>query len=88
MPHHDELLGLLPIKLPMQNIAPAVSPFTYTAPSNGRVVVSGGNVSTIELGRTGVFVAIGLLAGIVPVSKDDQVRVTYLVAPTMTYLQG
>lgn len=89
MPHFGESQALLHGMHPdgiAQAITPTGSPFTFRAPKNGRVIVTVGTVTTIEVGRHGVFTVAGLLAGIVPVSKHDQVRVTYLLAPTMTFL--
>ncbi len=89
MPHFGEMLATVAgvqSAGPNASITPSGSPFTYTAAHNGRVIISGGTVTTVELGRNGSFAVVGLLAGIVPVSKFDQVRVTYLVAPTMTFM--
>jgi len=89
MPHPDETLGLI---LPSQKAALAItvgaSAFTYTAPDAGRVIVNGGTVSLIEYGRNGTFTTIGVIAGLFAISKDDQLRVTYTVAPTMTFLKS
>jgi hypothetical protein len=63
------------------------SPFSYTAPQAGVVLISGGTVSLVEYGRGGVFTNIGTVAGAVPVSQGDVVRVTYTVAPTMTFVR-
>lgn len=89
MPHLGEFLGLMFGVQPNganQAVVPGLSPFTYTAPRDGRVIVSGGTVTTIEIGRGGAFVVVGLVAGIVPVTANDRVRVTYVVAPTMTFM--
>lgn len=75
-------LGLAP-----SGIAVGASPFSYTAPNAGTVLVRGGTVTVLELGRGGVFVNIGVVAGPVPVSAADVVRVTHAGAPTMTYVQ-
>ena len=63
------------------------SPFSYTATGNGMVIVSGGTVSLVQFSRDGTtFLSVGFTAGIVPVRKKDIVRVTYTVAPTMTFV--
>lgn len=68
-------------------IAVGVSPFSYTAPQAGVVLISGGTVSAIAYGRGGVFTNIGTTAGPVPISQGDVVRVTYTVLPTMTFVR-
>ena len=88
MPHRDETLALLLATAPLAAVTVGGSPFTYIAPDNGKVVVQGGTVSSIELGRRGSFVTTGVTAGVVPVARGDQVRVTYTVLPTMTFFRG
>lgn len=68
-------------------ITVSASPFSYTATDSGVVLVSGGTVSAIALGRNGTFTSIGVTAGPVPVSEGDVVRVTYTVIPTMTFVR-
>lgn len=87
MPHPGEALALLAHTAPLQSVALGASPYSYVAPANGAVVVQGGTVSLLELGR-GTFVSVGVLAGVVPVVAGDVVRVTYAVAPTMTFFRG
>lgn len=69
------------------SITVTASPFSYVATTTGTVFVRGGTVSLIELGRNGVFTNIGVIAGPVPVSEGDAVRVTYTVLPTMTFVR-
>lgn len=70
-----------------KTIAVGASPYSYTAPSNGSVFVTGGTVSAIAFSRDGTtFLSTGLIAGIIPVRKKDIVRVTYTAAPTMTFV--
>jgi predicted Rossmann-fold nucleotide-binding protein len=88
MPHSDETSSLLAATAPLAALTPGASPYTYVASDNGRVVVQGGTVSLIELGRKGSFVTTGLTAGVVPVSRGDQLRVTYTVVPNMTFFKG
>lgn len=61
------------------------SPYLYTAPFAGWVVINGGTVSSITFSRDGAtfFTVPG---GVVPVAQGDQVIVTYSVAPTMTMI--
>lgn len=84
----DALLSLVvPSGVAAAAITVAASPFSYTATSSGTVLVSGGTVSAIDLGRNGAFTNVGVIAGAVPVSDGDVVRVTYTVAPTMTFVR-
>jgi hypothetical protein len=82
------LLGLAaPSGADAAAITVTASPFSYTATNSGTVLVAGGTVSAIELGRNGVFTSTGVTAGVVPVSEGDAVRVTYTVVPTMTFVR-
>lgn len=71
---------------PAQSVAVGASPFTYTAAFDGTIVVTGGTVSAIALIRQGTSVATGIIAGLIPLSRLDQLQITYSVAPTMTFL--
>ena len=90
LPDADVNLG----KLTNSTVAPSgitvtASPFTYqnTTAFNGDVIISGGTVSNIEFTRDNTtFYTTGLLMGVLRLSPSDRVRVTYTVAPTMTYV--
>jgi hypothetical protein len=71
-----------------QSVTPGASPYVYTAGRAGLLVVSGGTVSLLEYGRAGSFFLTGLLTGVISLVKGDSVRVTYVVAPTITFLPG
>lgn len=87
MPHPEETLGLtLPSLRAPAAITPGASPYSYTASAAGTVIVAAGTVTIVEIGRGGVFTVTGLIAALVPVSLGDVVRVTYAVAPTMTFI--
>lgn len=88
MPHSDEVSSLLSSTAPLASVAVGASPFTYVAPDPGKLVVQGGTVSLVELGRKGSFVTTGILTGVLPVARGDQVRITYAVLPTMTFFRG
>jgi len=63
------------------------SPFTFLNPYPGNVVVSGGTVTTIEVSRDGIeFFNTGIITGQVFLCPGDMVRVTFVVAPTMTWM--
>lgn len=61
------------------------SPFSYTAQSNGYVLVTGGTVSAISFTRVSAH-ATGLITGFIPVDNKDVVTITYTVAPTITFI--
>ena len=89
MPHPGELLALLSATAPSAGVAVSASPFTYVAPDNGTVVLCGGLVSLVEAGRSGVFTIAGTRDGAIPVSRGDQIRVTYDTWwPTMTFFKS
>lgn len=69
---------------PESAVTPGASPYTYQALYPGWVVVSGGTVSAIALGRT-AFYGTGLTAGVFPLARLDQIKVTYTGTPTMTF---
>lgn len=71
---------------PVASITVGASPFTYTAPHAGTVAVTGGTVSAIAFIRQGATVATGMTVGLIPVSRGDQVKVTFTAAPTMTFV--
>lgn len=88
MPHTDELLGLMVATAPPVSVAPGASPYTYTATDPGTLVIQGGTVSLVELGRKGTFVTTGLTTAVLNLLRGDQVRVTHVAAPTMTFFKG
>ena len=62
------------------------SPFVFQSTVPGNITVTAGTVSLIEISRDGVtFFATGLLAGMFFLCPGDFIRVTYAVAPTMTW---
>ena len=67
------------------SITITASPFTYTAPRKGYVIVSGGMVGSLQVSRSGTFYNMGTIAGMFPVAANDQIKVTYSVAPTMVF---
>ncbi|CAB4121152.1 hypothetical protein UFOVP154_35 [uncultured Caudovirales phage] len=71
---------------PVQAITVGASAYVYTAPFDGMVTVSGGTVTGLDISRDGTtYLATGVLAGAIPVSRLDKLKVTYAVAPTMTF---
>lgn len=62
------------------------SPFDFVATGDGLLTVAGGVVSAISYGRNGTFTALGVTAGLIPVKLGDVVRITYTVAPTVSFI--
>lgn len=71
---------------PISPVVVGDSPFTYTPSDVGSVVVTGGTVSLIEIIRKGIAVNVGVTTGIIPIARGDQLRTTYTVVPTVTFL--
>jgi hypothetical protein len=68
-------------------LTPDPSPYIYNAPSKGFVIISGGTVSAVAFSRDGTtYYAIGQTAGQFTLSAQDFLKVTYSVAPTMTFV--
>lgn len=71
---------------PVAAVTVGASPFTFTAPTNGTLAISIGTVSAVSIIRQGVSVATAVTDGLVPVSRLDQVQITYAVVPTVNFL--
>jgi hypothetical protein len=75
-----------PTGLP-SSITVGPSPFNYSAPSGGTVLIQGGTVSLVQISRDGVSnYTTGQTQGAIPVSFQDTLIITYSVAPTMTFV--
>jgi hypothetical protein len=66
-------------------VTPTASPFVYTAPRAGNLLVSGGTVGTISLSRSGTFLGTGRTVGMFRMAQGDQAKITYTVAPTVVF---
>lgn len=63
------------------------SPYTYSASVRGSLIVNGGTVSVVEFSRDGVtFYTTGATAGMFALNAADRLRITYAVAPTVTFV--
>lgn len=72
---------------PIEQQTVGASPWTYTAVHSGNLLVKGGTVSKIGLIRARVTIMdIGMVAGFIPVSPDDQVVITYTVVPEVWHI--
>ena len=70
-------------------VTPGASPYTYqnTSGRPGDMIVSGGAVSAVAFSRdNATFYGVGAVSGVFPLSAYDFLRVTYTVAPTMTFI--
>lgn len=67
-------------------VTPGASPYTYTATRDGFLIVQGGTVSQLDYRRIATNVQIGVVAGLFPVQLGDGIRITYTVAPTVTFI--
>lgn len=74
--------------LPQPEVAltPGASPYAYQAVIRGQLLISGGTVTAIEFSRDGTtYYTLGVTSGFVQMDAFDYVRITYAVAPTLTY---
>lgn len=77
--------------LPPGNIEPLTltgSPYVYSALKKGSVIVQGGTASAVEFSRDGgdTYFDVGTVAGMFTVNASDLLRITYAVAPTVTFV--
>jgi hypothetical protein len=86
MPHIGENALLVPAKALASAVTVGASPFAYTMPSDGFVLITAGTVSLVEYGRQAVFNTVGIITGQVVAKVGDQIRVTYSVLPTMKFI--
>jgi hypothetical protein len=70
---------------PIWAVSVGASPFVFTAPFDGILVVTGGTVSAISLNRGAGFLSTGLTVGVIPVRQRDQVQITWSGVPTVTF---
>jgi hypothetical protein len=66
-------------------VAVGGSPFTFTAPSAGYIIIRGGTVSAVQLTRT-VTTLTGQTSGFFPLSQGDQLTVTYSALPVLVFV--
>lgn len=68
-------------------VTPGASPYIYSAQVGGALIVRGGTVTIIEFSRDGTtWFDVGVIAGMLPINAADQLRITYAVAPTLTFV--
>lgn len=71
-----------------QQITPTGSPFVFKSPNyRGVLLVSGGTVSAVTYSQENtVYYPTGQVAGCFPMAGADFLKLTYTVAPTLTYV--
>ncbi len=71
---------------PEEEAVVTASPFVYTAVIRGQAHIGGGNVSLVEFSRNGTdWYDTGLTAGFIEMDRADSLRITYTIAPTITF---
>jgi hypothetical protein len=65
-------------------VALTVSPMSFVAPSKGYLIINGGSVSAVHIGRVSSHNT-GQTQGFFPMSKNDYLIVTYTGTPTLTF---
>lgn len=71
----------------VEPVTVGASPYTYSAARRGSMIISGGTVTAIEFSRDGtIFYDVGATAGMFTLNASDQLKVTYAVAPDMTFV--
>ena len=75
-----------PLAQPSAAVSLTASPMTWTAPASGALAISGTVVTAVSVKRQGTTVATGQTVGMVPVSRADQVVITYTGTPVLVFL--
>lgn len=86
MPHLGEKVDYVPGRGSPRAVTPSGTGYVFTAPSNGLIAISGGTVSLVEYGRGDTFFVSGLVPGPFFMAAGDKIRLTYVLAPAITFL--
>lgn len=89
MPHIGEKAQVItapPLSMSAQTVTLTGSPFTYTAARNGMLFISGGLLSTVQYGRGASLNVLGINQNPIMIMAGDRVVISYLTAPTITFL--
>lgn len=70
----------------VQSVTVGASPTGFTARVAGFLLISGGTVSAVSLGRGATTTAFPAATALLPLSPGDTGTVTYSVAPTLTFI--
>ncbi len=69
-----------------EEVSFGASPALYTATIRGQAHIGGGTVSAVEFSRDGTtWYDTGIVEGFVEMDRTDSLRITYSVAPTVTF---
>ena len=82
----DLLQDPTPLAQPSASISLTGSPMTWSAPATGALAISGTVVTAVSVKRQGTTIATGQTVGMVPVSKFDQVVISYTGTPVLVFL--
>lgn len=63
-----------------------ISPATLTAQQSGMFAISGGTVSLVQINRGNEVINTGVTSGLVPVSLNDSIIITYSIPPTVEFV--
>jgi hypothetical protein len=65
------------------------SPFIYTAPSHGSILVGGNGVTRLEITANGAtWFPTGSFYGAFPLAKSSQARISFVGSPSMVFIPG
>ena len=67
------------------SVSVGASPFSFTAPSGGFIILRGGTVSSVQFTRANTTLT-GQTSGIFPLSQGDVLTVTYSGLPSMVFV--
>lgn len=68
-----------------KSITVGISPFSYTAPTKGFLIINSGIVTATQFTRS-VTTLTGQTTGIYPLSQSDTLTITYTGLPTITWV--
>ena len=86
MPHLGEKIDYPLGRGGSRVVTPSGTGYVFTAPSNGIIFISGGTVSLVEYGRGSTFFDAGIASGPISMASGDKIRLTYVLAPAITFL--
>jgi hypothetical protein len=61
------------------------SPFIYSAPMKGNLIISGGSVGSILISRSGTFYLTGQTQGLINLAQNDQVKIIHSASPSLVF---
>lgn len=79
-------IALTQLPVAIQELTAGASPYTYTASVNGYLVIKGGTVSSVTLTRGRTTIDVTGLSDMIGLGQNDQVEITYTVAPSVWFV--